>query len=69
MVSEIKRHWQAHLPRMYRRLQKAGELDDFAEGLALSTREYARTLHRRQALDPYTAWSDATREVALNLYS
>ncbi|CAA9269236.1 MAG: hypothetical protein AVDCRST_MAG77-3094 [uncultured Chloroflexi bacterium] len=69
MLSEIKSHWRAHLPRMYRRLQKSGELDGLADSVAASTREYARTLHQRQGLDPYTAWSDAMREVALNLYS
>jgi len=65
LVEQVLSHWQAHLPSMYARLVKSGELNDLARSLAASTQDHAQILIKRQGVNPMEAWSDATREILL----
>ena len=69
LVQQIKGHWRAYLPAMYRRLTQSGKLDELAGRVATQTQEHARVLIEKSGYDPETAWAEAIREVALNLWT
>ena len=66
LALKIRLHWKEHAPKMYAEAQRDGDLESLSLSVAQRTHRYHDTL-RKQGFDPLFAWSQAMRDVALQL--
>jgi len=66
LALKIRLHWKEHAPKMYAEGVSTGQLQSLSLERAQRTHRYHDTL-RKQGFDPLHAWSQAMRDVALQL--
>lgn len=62
----IQGHWKEHAPKRYKEAASAGQLQSLSLKKAEDTHRFHDQL-RRSGLDPLQSWSQAMRQVALQL--